>query len=76
MDIHIEYCGIWNYLPHAASLADEIKSSIGITPTLLEGSGGIFIVNMNGSNIFDKKSAGRFPTAGEVTQIIQSLQSS
>jgi selenoprotein W-related protein len=71
MDIEIEYCGIWNYLPNAASLAAELKESFQIDPVLNEGSGGVFLVTVNGNIVYNKKATGRFPDTGEVTRLIQ-----
>lgn len=36
------------------------------------GSGGVFIVTVDGKVTYDKKETGQFPTKGEVTQIITS----
>ena len=71
MDIEIEYCGMWNYLPKAASLAAELKESFQIEPVLNEGGGGVFIVTVNGNIVYNKKATGRFPDVGEVTKLIQ-----
>jgi len=38
---------------------------------LVKGGGGIFEVKCDGKLIYSKRTVGRFPQAGEVTQIIE-----
>ena len=38
---------------------------------LVKGGGGIFEVRCDGEVIYSKQTVGRFPKAGEVTQIIE-----
>jgi len=59
-------------LPHAASLADELKQSFDVDPFLEEGSGGVFLVELDGTVIFDKSQAGRFPEEGEIPPLCTS----
>ena len=40
--------------------------------TLIPGSGGVFIVTVDGSIIYNKKEAGRFPEEGEVSGLLVS----
>lgn len=70
MKIEIEYCGMWNYLPKAASLAEELKESFDVEATLIEGSGGVFTVVVDGKLIYSKKETGRFPEEGEIPELI------
>lgn len=70
MNIEIEYCGKWNYLPSAASLAAELKESFDVEATLIEGGGGVFTVEVDGKLIYSKKETGRFPDKGEVTKLL------
>ena len=75
MDISIEYCGVWNYLPRAASLANEILEKYGNDVkelTLIPSGGGVFEIINNGNLIFSKKSLDRFPADGEVMNLIES----
>jgi selT/selW/selH-like putative selenoprotein len=72
MKIEIEYWGMWNYQPNAASLAAELKESFNVDSELNAGSGGVFIVTVDGVVTYNKKETGQFPTKGEVTQIITS----
>ncbi len=66
---------MWNYLPRAASLANEILEKYGTDVkelTLIPSGGGVFEVIKNGDLIFSKKSLDRFPDDGEVMNLIES----
>ncbi len=52
-------------------MADELKELPGCKVELVEGSGGIFEVDVNGQNLFSKRKTGRFPEPGEVAALIQ-----
>jgi len=71
MRISIEYCGMWNYYPRAASLAAEIKKETGVEAELVHSGGGVFEVEKNGELIFSKKSLGRFPSNDEILEKLQ-----
>ena len=73
MEFSIEYCGVWDYYPNAASLADYLKKEYNTEPKLIESSGGVFEVKANGQLIFSKKQLGRFPDHDEVKTSIDSL---
>ena len=49
----------------AAEIAGEFQSQ----PAMVKGSGGVFVVTMDGTTIWDKKVSGRFPDEGEVVAI-------
>ncbi len=70
MKIKIEYCGVWNYEPQAASLAKAIEKKLGFKPQLIESGGGVFEVTVDDNNIFSKKETGRFPTVDEILESI------
>ena len=70
MQISIEYCSMWNYLPQASSLAAEIESTFGDNPELIPSKGGCFEVVADGQLLFSKNNEGRFP---ENTEVIASL---
>lgn len=38
---------------------------------MIEGSGGIFEVKVDGKRIFSKDETGRFPNPGEVTKLLK-----
>ena len=67
MQVSIEYCNMWNYLPNASSLEDELKNEYeNITINLISGSGGVFDVVFNKKLIFSKKLLKRFPDKKEI----------
>ena len=66
MKIDIHYCTEWNYKPQAASLADELRKSLGVEAKLIPGGKGIFDVIVDGETVFSKYKVGRFPNSGEV----------
>jgi selenoprotein W-related protein len=51
-------------------LAAVLKQERGIEPELIQGSGGIFDVKMEGRLIFSKKVAGRFPDEEEILELV------
>ncbi len=73
LNISIEYCVQWNYKPRALSLRDDIEQEFQNSEiTMVESSGGVFEVELNGHlNIFSKKLTGRFPTSYEVIKTIR-----
>ena len=73
MDISIEYCMVWNYEPKALSLRDSLNAELGIIAEMRPSSGGVFEVDVNGTNLFSKKQLGRFPNDGEIVQLIREM---
>ena len=71
MKVSIEYCGMWNYYPRAASLAADIKQDLGIDVELIHSDGGVFEIEKDGVLVFSKKASGRFPTTEEILQKLQ-----
>ncbi|MFQ5489787.1 MAG: Rdx family protein [Phycisphaerae bacterium] len=55
-------------MPKAASLADAIKSALGIEAELIEGAGGVFDVKADGELIYSKGETGQFPEHPEVLE--------
>ena len=73
MDISIEYCAVWNYLPKASSLEAELKEKFSdSTVTLIPSGGGVFEISVDGELIFSKKSLNRFPEKDEISGILKS----
>ena len=71
MNISIEYCSAWNYLPQASRLEAEIKKAFPDSKIkLISSGGGVFEIKVNDDLIFSKKALGRFPESGEVVSII------
>lgn len=74
--VEIEYCTQCRWLLRAAWLAQELLttfeqelSSVNLVP----GTGGILEVRLNGTLLFSRKSAGRFPEAKELKQLIRDV---
>jgi selT/selW/selH-like putative selenoprotein len=54
----------------------ELKAKYGdsqLAATLTPGSGGVFSVLVDGTEVFSKKKVGRFPTYGEVPMAIDRM---
>ena len=74
MNIFIEYCVAWNFLPQASRVEVELKANYpDLNIELIEGSGGIFDVECNGKLIYSKQAieGHRFPNDGEITKLIE-----
>ena len=72
MNISIEYCAVWNYLPKASSLETELKEKFSdSTITLNPSGGGVFEIPVEGKLIFSKKSLNRFPEKSEISDILK-----
>jgi len=71
MRVTIEYCVIWNYEPRAAGLAAEIRKTYPQADVkLIQSSGGVFEVEVDGRRVFSKKAQGRHAEAGEVLRLM------
>jgi selenoprotein W-related protein len=51
-------------------LEDELKNISKAEVELIGGSGGVFEVDVDGRNIFSKKTLNRFPEVGEIVKLI------
>ena len=71
--VNITYCGSWGYVDKASSLEAKINTEIeGASVELVQSSGGIFTVSVNGNEIFNnKKETVKFPIEEEVIRKIQ-----
>jgi len=47
---------------------------MGLESELVRGAGGIFVVSVNNSTIFDKKNEGRFPTESEIVEKLEAFR--
>ena len=71
MNISIEYCAMWNYLPKASSLEVELKNNFPQADiSLISSGGGVFEISLNSNLIFSKKALNRFPKSGEIKKLI------
>ena len=50
---------------------EAVEKEIGVRPTLIEGSGGVFEVTVDGELIFSKKKEGRFPEHEEILSALK-----
>ena len=69
--ISVEYCAVWNYTPHAVSLAAELLDLFSpyiASLTLIPSGGGRFEVTVNGDLIFSKQTLGRHAEPGEIVR--------
>ena len=72
MKVSIEYCSMWNYLPRASSLEEELKSKFpDIETNLISSVGGVYEVSLDGNLIFSKKELKRFPDEREIEKLIK-----
>ena len=74
MNIFIEYCGAWNFLPQASRVEAELKSKKpDLDIELIKGGGGIFEVKCDGKMIFSKldHKEQRFPKDGEISTLLK-----
>ena len=74
MNITIEYCNSWNYLPRAASMATELLEKYGNSISGLElipSGGGVYEITKNGNLIFSKNNEGRFPEINEINNLLE-----
>ncbi len=74
MKISIEYCNVWNYLPNAAGLANELLDKYGTdikSLTLIPSGSGVFEIEKDSDLIFSKKKLGRFPDDNEIINLIE-----
>ncbi len=55
-------------------MAAAIKKEFGIEPKLIEGSGGVFDVTVDGKMVYSKHETGRFPNDDEVLPKIAKLR--
>ena len=74
MNVSIKYCTEWNYLPYASRVEEELNAAFSdIKVQLIPGHGGVFEVELNDKVIYTKSNTGRFPDAGEITNIIKNV---
>jgi len=72
MEISIEYCGVCNYRPIAASLAMAIERETGVKPLLVHSMKmGALEVRVGSDLIFSKVQSGRFPDHSEVIALLK-----
>ncbi len=66
------YCVECEYLPLAQRLADGIQASLGVTPELAEGHGGIFAVSVDDKEVFSNlKQGGHVPSDARIIAMVR-----
>jgi selenoprotein W-related protein len=48
-----------------------LKKALDVDCDLVEGSGGVFEISVDGKKVFSKKALGRFPQDGEILGLIR-----
>ncbi len=74
--IEIEYCSQCQWLLRSAWLAQELLSTFTIDigeVRLIPGTGGVFIISLNGREIWERKKNGGFPQPKEIKQKVRDL---
>lgn len=74
--IAITYCTQCNWMLRAAWLSQELLQSFGqdlASVTLVPGTGGIFVITLDGAVIWDRKTDGGFPEAKVLKQRVRDL---
>ncbi len=74
MKVVITYCTSWSYLPQASRVEEEIKQAYSDAEVTFElGSGGNFIVEVDGKVVFSKNDEDklRFPFENEVVELMK-----
>ena len=72
--VAIEYCRQCRWLLRAAWMAQELLTTFeeeiaGVT--LVPGTGGVFIVRVDGETVWSRKEEGRFPDITELKQLVR-----
>ena len=52
-------------------MAAELKEAFGVEAQLVESSGGMFDVIVDGKLVYSKAQTGRFPDEGEVVKLLE-----
>lgn len=74
--IAITYCTQCNWMLRAAWMAQELLSTFGqdlAEVALVPGTGGIFVVTLDGQTIWDRKADGGFPEAKVLKQRVRDV---
>ncbi len=73
--VEIEYCPGCRWLLRAAWMAQELLSTfeqeLGGVCIRPGQEGGVFVIRLNGSTLWSRKEAGRFPDIKELKQLVR-----
>ena len=82
MEVKITYCNSWNYRPVASRVEDEFLSQIpDANVSKIVGSGGNFIIEVDGKIIFSKKDligteVNALPNYEEIVALVDNVKKS
>ena len=74
--ITITYCTQCNWLLRASWMASELLNTFGTeigSVTLVPGTGGVFVIDVDGTQIWERKRDGGFPEPKEIKKRIRDL---
>lgn len=74
--ISVTYCTQCNWLLRASWLASELLSTFGTdlgAVTLVPGTGGVFHIEVNGEQVWERKRDGGFPDAAQLKQRVRDV---
>ncbi len=72
--IRITYCTQCHWLLRSAWMAQELLSTFGTdlgAVTLVPGTGGVFVIDVDGAAVWDRKADGGFPDAAVLKQRVR-----
>ncbi|AFR47418.1 SelT/SelW/SelH family protein [Gordonia sp. KTR9] len=72
--ITITYCTQCNWLLRASWMASELLNTFGTeigSVTLVPGTGGVFVIDVDGTQIWERKRDGGFPGAPELKRRVR-----
>ncbi|PKZ63800.1 selenoprotein W-related protein [Gordonia terrae] len=72
--ITITYCTQCNWLLRASWMASELLNTFGTeigSVTLVPGTGGVFAIDVDGTQIWERKRDGGFPGASELKRRVR-----
>ena len=72
----IKYCTQCNWMLRAAWMAQELLQTFGqdlAEVSLIPGTGGIFVMTVDGTTVWDRKADGGFPEAKILKQKLRDL---
>ncbi|WP_439031599.1 SelT/SelW/SelH family protein [Gordonia terrae] len=74
--ITITYCTQCNWLLRASWMASELLNTFGTdlgSVTLVPGTGGVFVIDVDRTRIWERKSDGGFPGAAELKRRVRDV---
>ncbi len=72
--IEIEYCRQCRFILRATWMAQEVLMTLGEELgelALIPGKGGVFVIRLDGEELFSREKEGRFPESKELKRLIR-----